>query len=90
MMIRLVADDGRTFFYPADLLPSSWHVTMPYIMAYDVRPLDSLAEKAAILARAVAENWHIIFEHDPMTACATVKKNETGRIVVDERFADII
>jgi glyoxylase-like metal-dependent hydrolase (beta-lactamase superfamily II) len=86
MMIRLVADDGRTFFYPADLLPSSWHVNMPYIMAYDVRPLDSLTEKAAILEQAVAENWHIFFEHDPNTACATVKRNEAGRIVINERF----
>jgi glyoxylase-like metal-dependent hydrolase (beta-lactamase superfamily II) len=86
MMIRLVADDGRTFFYPADLLPSSWHVNMPYIMAYDVRPLNSLTEKAAILERAVAENWHIFFEHDPTTACATVKRNEAGRIVINERF----
>jgi hypothetical protein len=59
---------------------------MPYIMAYDVRPLDSLTEKAAILERAVAENWHIFFEHDPTTACATVKRNEVGRIVINERF----
>ena len=86
MMIRLVTDDGRTFFYPADLLPSSWHVNMPYIMAYDIRPLESLKEKAAILDRAVAENWHLIFEHDPATACATVKRNEAGRIVINERF----
>jgi glyoxylase-like metal-dependent hydrolase (beta-lactamase superfamily II) len=86
MMIRLVTDNGHTFFYPADLLPSSWHINMPYIMAYDVRPLDSLAEKAAILERAAAENWHIIFEHDPTTICATVKRNESGRIVVDEYF----
>ena len=86
MMIRLVTDDGRTFFYPADLLPSSWHVNLAYIMAYDMRPLESLKEKAAILDRAVAENWHLIFEHDPATACATVKRNETGRIVINERF----
>ena len=86
MMIRLVMDDGRTFFYPADLLPSSWHVNLPYIMAYDIRPLESLKEKAVILDRAVAENWHLIFEHDPATACATVKLNDAGRIVIDERF----
>jgi glyoxylase-like metal-dependent hydrolase (beta-lactamase superfamily II) len=86
MMIRLIADDGRIYFYPADLLPSSWHVNLPYVMAYDIRPLVSLSEKAAILERAVEENWHIIFEHDPVTACATVGKNDAGRIVVDERF----
>ena len=86
MMIRLVMNDGRTFFYPADLLPSSWHVNLPYIMAYDIRPLESLREKAAILDRAVAEHWHLIFEHDPATACATLKRNEAGRIVINERF----
>jgi glyoxylase-like metal-dependent hydrolase (beta-lactamase superfamily II) len=89
MMIRLVAADGRTFFYAADLLPSSWHVNMPYIMAYDVRPLDSLREKAVILEQAVAENWHLIFEHDPTTACATLRRDATGKIVIDERFEKI-
>ena len=89
MMIRLVTDEGKTYFYPADLLPSSWHVTLPYIMAYDIRPLDSLTEKAAILERAVNENWYLIFEHDPTTACATVKRNDAGRIVIDCRFQEI-
>jgi glyoxylase-like metal-dependent hydrolase (beta-lactamase superfamily II) len=89
MMVRLIADDGRTFFYAADLLPSSWHVNVPYIMAYDVRPLESLREKTAILERAVAENWHLIFEHDPKTACATLRRDATGKIVIDERFEKI-
>ena len=86
MMVRLVTDEGKTYFYPADLLPSSWHVNKPYIMAYDIRPLESMKEKAAILDCAVAENWHLIFEHDPTTACATVKRNDEGRIVLDKRF----
>jgi hypothetical protein len=48
-----------------------------------------MTEKAAILAQAVAENWHLIFEHDPTTACATVKRNEAGRIVIDAKFQGI-
>jgi glyoxylase-like metal-dependent hydrolase (beta-lactamase superfamily II) len=85
MMLRIVTAE-KTYFYPADLLPSSWHVNLPYVMAYDVRPLETLKEKAWVLNRAATEGWHLLFEHDPNTAMATVERLETGRIVVKERF----
>jgi glyoxylase-like metal-dependent hydrolase (beta-lactamase superfamily II) len=85
MMVKMQTAD-KTYFYCADTIPSAWHIPMPYVMAYDVRPLETLKEKAKILETAVAENWHLIFEHDPETVCATVKKNEAGKIVIDKTF----
>ena len=81
MSLQIKADD-KTYFYCADTIPSSWHVNLPYIMAYDIRPLETLKEKAIILERAYTEGWHLIFEHDPKTPIATIKKNESGRFIV--------
>lgn len=86
MMALEIQIGDRIFFYPADTIPSAWHVNMPYVMAYDIRPLETLKEKAAILTQVVENNGYFIFEHDPLTECATVKRSETGRIVLDRKM----
>jgi hypothetical protein len=57
---------------------------MPYILAYDIRPLQTLDEKAWLLGEAVEKKWNLFFEHDPSAECGTVRKDERGRIVLDE------
>ncbi len=86
MMALEIKTADKTYFYCADTIPSSWHINLPYVMAYDIRPLETLKEKEAILEQAVTEGWHLIFEHDPNVVSATVKKTETGRFVVDKAF----
>ena len=85
MMVKLIIGE-KILYYCADTIPSSWHINMPYVMAYDVRPLDTLNEKKRILEQAVTEGWFLFFEHDPATECATVKKDERGRIVIDKIY----
>ena len=85
MMLKITVGD-KTLLYCADSLPSKWHIGLPYIMAYDVRPLESLKEKTALLEAAATEGWYLFFEHDPTTECATVKKDERERIVLDKTF----
>lgn len=86
MMSLKIQTDDKTLFYCADTIPSSWHISMPYIMAYDIRPLETLKEKAAILEQAATEGWYLFFEHDPVTECCTVVKDASGRIKVHEKF----
>ncbi len=86
MMVLYINYKDFTLVYCADVMPSSYHVGMPYVMAYDLRPLSTLKEKAEILELAVAEKHILFFEHDPKIECATVRKNEKGRIVLDEVF----
>jgi len=74
-------DDGRTIVYTADLLPSHCHIGMPYVMGYDIRPLDTLKEKAALYEKVVGTDHYIFFEHDKDIACAELIKNERGRVV---------
>jgi hypothetical protein len=56
-------------------------------MAYDVRPLDTLAEKARFLEEAVAEDWTLAFEHDPRTAAVKLTRDARGRIIVGQEVA---
>jgi len=75
----------RTLVYVADLLPTSSHLRLPWIMAYDVRPLTTLVEKKRFLDEAVEGGWHFFFEHDPVTAVATPRQMERGIDVTDHR-----
>lgn len=77
-------DAERTLLYAADLLPTAAHVPLLWVMAYDVAPLDTLAEKEPILAQAAREGWTVLFEHDTETATARIEHGERGFRAVDE------
>ena len=85
MMLPRIQIGNQTVVYCADLMPSHYHVGMPYVMAYDIRPLDTLKEKAWLLENAVEQNWILIMEHDPECQAIRVVRNEKGRIVVGEK-----
>lgn len=74
----LVSDQQSTLFYPADLIPTSAHVPLPWVMAYDIHPLDTIREKASFLQRAAHEKWRVVFEHDPEVPVASVCRTERG------------
>jgi glyoxylase-like metal-dependent hydrolase (beta-lactamase superfamily II) len=78
MMLPRIKYKGRTILYVADLLPSSSHIPIPYVMGYDSRPLLTMEEKTTILGQAADENYLLFFEHDPYHACATVEHTEKG------------
>lgn len=74
----LLESGGEKLFYPADLMPTSAHVPLPWIMAYDVEPLVTLETKRQILKRAVAEEWLVMFEHDATVPFGRVKVDGKG------------
>ena len=82
MMVKIKFKD-KILIFCADTMPSQWHIGMPYVMAYDIRPMETLKEKEKLLSDAAAEGWYLYFEHDPTAECATVKKDEKGRIVLN-------
>jgi glyoxylase-like metal-dependent hydrolase (beta-lactamase superfamily II) len=62
-------------FYPGDLIPTSAHVHLPCIMAYDLYPLVVLETKKKMLEEAVRKGWTLVFEHDPYRPVGTVGKS---------------
>jgi glyoxylase-like metal-dependent hydrolase (beta-lactamase superfamily II) len=82
MMVPVLDTGTDTLIYCADTMPSQWHVGMPYVMAYDIRPLETLKEKARMLEAAVRENHILFFEHDPVVEACRLMRDDKGKIVV--------
>jgi len=85
MMLPVIKYKEKKIWYMADLIPSSGHIPLPYIMAYDMRPLNTLDEKTRILKKIVSNNDVLFFEHDPVTECCTLTETEKG-IRLSEKF----
>ena len=86
MMLPKIRYKDKTICFMADLLPSSGHIPLPYVMGYDTRPLITLVEKELLLNEAAENNYILFLEHDPLIECCTVKKTDRG-IRLDETFA---
>jgi glyoxylase-like metal-dependent hydrolase (beta-lactamase superfamily II) len=80
-----VSDGKNTLVYCADLIPTSSHVRLAWIMGYDLHPLQIIEEKKRLLDPAAKGNWYLFFEHDPYFDCASVRI-EGPDFGVAERF----
>lgn len=78
MMLPKINYKGKTIVYMADLLPSAAHIPLPYVMAYDMFPLQTLQEKKLFLTEAEQNNFILFFEHDPKIECCSVQASEKG------------
>lgn len=85
MMLPQISYKEKTLVYMADLLPSTGHIPLPYVMSYDMFPMKTLNEKAAFLKEAAENNYILVLEHDPINECCTVQMTEKG-IKIDQTF----
>jgi glyoxylase-like metal-dependent hydrolase (beta-lactamase superfamily II) len=91
MMLPQLKKNGQTIVFMADLLPSTGHIPLPYVMAYDMFPLQTLTEKKAFLQEAAANNYILFFEHDPLNECCTLQATEKGiRVKEAGKLADFV
>ena len=77
--------NGRTIVFIADLLPSTAHIPMPWIMAYDTQPLVTLKDKERFYKEALKNDYTLFFEHDLYNECCTLHQTEKG-VRVKETF----
>ena len=78
MMLPQLKYKGNTIIYAADLLPSTGHIPLPYVMSYDMFPLQTLKEKRSFLEEAATNNYILYLEHDSVNECCTVQQTEKG------------
>jgi glyoxylase-like metal-dependent hydrolase (beta-lactamase superfamily II) len=71
--------DQRTMFGFADLVPTRAHIPFPWIMSYDLFPLETLESKKRLLPQAARENWLCLFYHDPEQALGRLVE-EDGKL----------
>lgn len=93
--IRVFCSDGHTHglqwvligsgkgavAYPADLIPTRHHIPIPYVMGYDLCAERSMNEKEMFLARAVQDEWIVVFEHDSEVSAGVIGRDQKGRFV---------
>jgi glyoxylase-like metal-dependent hydrolase (beta-lactamase superfamily II) len=89
-MIPIVSYQGKKLVFMADLLPSTGHIPLPYVMGYDTRPLLTLNEKESFFSEAANENYILFLEHDGTNECCTLEMSEKGpRLKQSFQFNDI-
>jgi len=71
----LIESAGERACFLADLVPTSAHLPLPWIMGYDLEPLVTLESKRRTYRRAEAEGWLLVFEHDPVVVAGRLGKD---------------
>ena len=85
-MLPRFSDDQSCLQYVADLIPTTAHLPIPWVMAYDNEPLRTMAEKREILRDCAEKDLMLFFEHDPEVAAARIDTSGK-RPVVRETIA---
>jgi len=85
-MLPMIQYQGKTLVFMGDLLPTTGHIPLPYVMGYDTRPLLTLKEKAYFLDLAATHGYYLFLEHDAHHEVITVKHTEKG-VRLDQVFA---
>lgn len=78
LMLPSIQYKGKKVIYMSDLIPSTGHIPLPYVMGYDTRPLLTMTEKEKLLNEAADEESILFFEHDYANECCTVQRTEKG------------
>jgi methylmalonyl-CoA epimerase len=76
-----IESGGRTAVFTADMYPTSVHVPDPWVMGYDLYPMDTLAFKRAFAKEAVERDYLLFFEHDPSLAAGYLREKDGKRFV---------
>lgn len=84
-MLPMINYNGKKIVFMADLLPSTGHIPLPYVMGYDTRPLLTMSEKEWFLNKAADEGYFLFLEHDSVNEVCTVKHTEKG-VRLDQTF----
>lgn len=80
-----ISDGKTTLLYCGDVIPTSSHVRLPWVMGYDLNPMLLIEEKEKFLGQAADEKWFLYFEHDPDCDAAQVARKGSD-FVVEKRY----
>jgi glyoxylase-like metal-dependent hydrolase (beta-lactamase superfamily II) len=69
-----VDSGGRTFLYFGDLVPTAAHIDLPYIMSYDLFPVETFSNKKRLYEAAADGDWIVGFSHDPRHAFGKIRR----------------
>jgi len=80
MQAVIIQSGGQTACYISDLIPSSAHLELNWVMAFDLYPLETIESRKSYYSRAMPEKWLTMFTHDPEIPWAYVERDERGKM----------
>jgi glyoxylase-like metal-dependent hydrolase (beta-lactamase superfamily II) len=78
----MIESEGKRAVFLGDLIPTRAHVSLPWIMGYDLLPVQTLEVKRDLLARAKREEWLLLFQHDPQRRSGVLRERD-GKDVLE-------
>jgi glyoxylase-like metal-dependent hydrolase (beta-lactamase superfamily II) len=85
MQAVIVKSSGSSACYISDLIPTSAHIDLTWVMAFDLFPLQTIESRKQYYAQAIPEKWLTVFTHDPVVPWANLEKDEKGKLVLGSR-----
>src|SRR5438874_3761729 len=74
MQAVMVTSQGQKACYISDLIPTTAHLDLTWVMAFDLFPLETIESRKRFYESAIPENWLVVFTHDPTTPWAYVER----------------
>ena len=84
MQAVMIQSGGRTACYISDLIPTSAHLDLNWVMAFDLYPVETIESRKRYYAQAIPGKWLTMFTHDPEVPWAYVEADEAGKMVAKE------
>jgi len=79
--VVMIESGGRTAVFTADMYPTSVHIPDPWVMGFDLYPVDTLSFKRAFAKEAIQRDYLVFFEHDPSMAAGYLREKDGKRYV---------
>jgi methylmalonyl-CoA epimerase len=79
--VVMIESGGRTAVFTADMYPTSVHIPDPWVMGFDLYPVDTLAFKRVFAKEAIERDYLLFFEHDPSMAAGYLREKDGKRFV---------
>jgi len=80
MQAVIVESGGKKACYISDLIPTSAHLDVTWVMAFDLYPLETIQSRKRYYAQAIPEKWLTVFTHDDQTPWGYVERGEKGKL----------
>jgi glyoxylase-like metal-dependent hydrolase (beta-lactamase superfamily II) len=82
MQAVIIQSGSQTACYISDLIPTSAHIDLTWVMAFDLLPLRTIENRKRYYAQSIPEKWLTMFTHDPNVPWAYVDKDVRGKMLV--------
>jgi glyoxylase-like metal-dependent hydrolase (beta-lactamase superfamily II) len=84
MQAVIIESGGHKACYISDLIPTTAHIELTWVMAFDLYPVDTIESRKKYYAESIPEKWLTIFTHDPKVPWAYIRRNQDGRMMAQE------